>query len=454
MSSRIAGSLAAVLAVTVLVAGPTAARPAFLPDTDGATVLLLPGTGDRDGADQIGRTVDVGWFGDASVENGRVVVIDYPAAFGARIFGVLIPIVETGTYNESATIGTANLVAAANEHQGPVVLNGFSQSATPVMSAAYLLHQSGTKPDSDIQVIIGSDPRFPKTGAEVVLPSIIPGLYTNGERDPAGTGGIAVTSICVIGDQTCGMANPLADPVGFLVYFVPGFYIHGNMYQHAGEWEVVSEKKSADGNTTFVVLDGGNPWGMVLREFGVPVPKEFDEAMNFLVPRQMPGEASTVFGHEVPTPRQLQAAFYRSVGLTMPVTDPDVTKQPGPAEWAPHPRRVGTSPAPSGHLNPAEWAPQTRRVGTSPAPSGRPKPAEWAPRYGRAGTPPSSWGRPRVPWASAGTESAPGTGAPSPNGGRTGYSRWQPPRAWSPGPPAVSSPSHGAPDSSTSSAAH
>ena len=140
---------AAVLAVAV-VAGPTAARPSFIPDTDGATVLLLPGTGDRDGADQIGRTVDVGWFGDASVENGRVVVIDYPAAFGARLFGVLIPIVETGTYNESATIGAANLVAAANERTGPIVLNGFSQSATPVMSAAYLLHQSGTKPDSEI----------------------------------------------------------------------------------------------------------------------------------------------------------------------------------------------------------------------------------------------------------------------------------------------------------------
>ncbi|GED97083.1 hypothetical protein nbrc107697_11220 [Gordonia crocea] len=30
---------------------------------------------------------------------------------------------------------------------------------------------------------------------------------------------------------------------------------------------------------------------------------------------------------------------------------------PTPAEWAPHLRRLGTSPPPTGHLTSADWAP-------------------------------------------------------------------------------------------------
>nr|WP_301547014.1 PE-PPE domain-containing protein [Gordonia sp. X0973] len=237
------------------------------------------------------------------------------------------PDCREGTYNESAAIGTANMVAAAQNTPGKVILDGFSQSASPVMSAAYLLHTLHVKDDSDVQVVVAADPRFPHTGAEVQMPSFITGLYTNGERDPYDTGDIGVTSICIIGDTTCGMANPLARPISFLVYFLPGFYIHANMYDDAGKFAVVSEQTV--GNTKYVILDGGNPYGMMLRDLGIPVPKEFDEVMNTLVPRQMPGQASTLFGHDVPTPREVQVALYHALGLKVPVTDPDVVNKPG-----------------------------------------------------------------------------------------------------------------------------
>ncbi|MFT4199736.1 hypothetical protein [Gordonia sp. (in: high G+C Gram-positive bacteria)] len=357
---RRVGALVAAVCAGALIAAPAMAsppRPSFIPDTDGATILMLPGTGDRDGADQIARTAAVGWFGDA-VAQGRLRVVDYPAAFGARAFGVLIPVVGRGTYNESAVIGTENLVRAAEETDGKVVLNGFSQSATPVLSAAYLLRQRGIKPEGDIAVIVGADPRFPKTGAEVVMPSFLEGFYTNGERDPAGTGDIPVTSVCLVGDTTCGMANPLARPVSFLVYFAPGFYIHANMYEHVGDYDVV--KTTTAGNTTFVVVDGGNPWGMMLRDLGLPVPREFDDVLSAVVPRQMPGEASTVFGHEVPTPRALQVALNNRLGLTTPVTDPDVLGTPG--------TRPGVTPAqvPLSSPPPADTVGGWRSVPTPP----------------------------------------------------------------------------------------
>src|SRR6478752_2135527 len=147
-------------------------------------------------------------------------------------------------------------------------------------------------------------------------------MYTNGDRAPADTGDIQVISYCVRGDATCGVGNPFAHPVSTLFYLAPGFYVHAflnddvNDYDQTAEWTV--------GNTTYVVLDGGNPWGMMLRDLGLPVPTEFDTALSTLVPVPMPGEQAAVAGQPVPTPRELQERFYQRHGWKVPVTDPDV----------------------------------------------------------------------------------------------------------------------------------
>ena len=147
-------------------------------------------------------------------------------------------------------------------------------------------------------------------------------MYTNGDRDPADTGDIQVISYCVRGDATCGVGNPFAHPVSTIFYLAPGFYVHAflngdiNDYDETAEWTV--------GNTTYVVLDGGNPWGMMLRDLGLPVPSEFDAALSTLVPVPMPGEQATVAGQPVPTPRELQERIYQRLGWKVPVTDPDV----------------------------------------------------------------------------------------------------------------------------------
>ena len=157
---------------------------------------------------------------------------------------------------------------------------------------------------------------------ENVVPSFIPGIYTNGDRDPADTGDIQVISYCVRGDATCGVGNPIANPVSTIFYLLPGFYVHGflnddiNDYDETAEWTV--------GNTTYVVLDGGNPWGMMLRDLGLPVPTEFDTALSTVVPVPMPGQQATVAGQPVPTPRELQERIYQRHGWNVPVTDPDV----------------------------------------------------------------------------------------------------------------------------------
>ena len=118
------------------------------------------------------------------------------------------------------------------------------------------------------------------------------------------------------------MGNPFAHPVSTIFYLAPGFYVHAflngdiNDYDETAEWTV--------GNTTYVVLDGGNPWGMMLRDLGLPVPNEFDNALSTLVPVPMPGQQATVADQPVPTPRELQERIYQRLGWTVPVTDPDV----------------------------------------------------------------------------------------------------------------------------------
>jgi hypothetical protein len=319
----------------------TRIKPSWLPANLGenATVVLTPGTADYDGSDQLKRTRDIGFYDSADPDdpayyNPTIIIIgadegydNYPAAFGFTVLGVPVNLAGRVTNNESVDIGTADAVKAATDayQANPnqtIILNGYSQSGPVSMNAAYLIHRDSLMPDDNVIVVIGADSRFPNTGVENVVPSFIPGIYTNGDRDPADTGDIQVISYCLRGDATCGVGNPIANPVSTIFYLLPGFYVHGflnddiNDYDETAEWTV--------GNTTYVVLDGGNPWGMMLRDLGLPVPTEFDTALSTVVPVPMPGQQATVAGQPVPTPRELQERIYQRLGWNVPVTDPDV----------------------------------------------------------------------------------------------------------------------------------
>ena len=319
----------------------TRIKPSWLPANLGenATVVLVPGTTDYDGADQLKRSRNIGFYDSADPDgpayyNPTFIIIgadgdydNYPAAFGFTVLGVPVNLAGKGTFNESVDIGTDDAVKAATDayRANPnqtIIVNGYSQSAPVAMNAAYLIHRDSLIPDDKMTVVVGADSRFPNTGVENVVPSFIPGMYTNGDRDPADTGDIQVISYCVRGDATCGVGNPFAHPVSTIFYLAPGFYVHAflngdiNDYDETAEWTV--------GNTTYVVLDGGNPWGMMLRDLGLPVPTEFDTALSTLVPVPMPGEQAAVAGQPVPTSRELQERIYQRHGWKIPVTDPDV----------------------------------------------------------------------------------------------------------------------------------
>lgn len=343
---------------------PIREKPTWLPDSLGenATVILVPGTSDFTpisasdiggsgspmGGDQYGRTVDVGFYdapGGGASFGPKVVVVQYPAAFGIIVGGKEYDLSGTGTYNSSVDIGTAEGVADAEQAwadrggSGTIILNGYSQSGPIAMNVAYLLHQkyaSGDPdaiPDSDIVVVVGADSRFPNTGIETIIPSFVPGAYTNGARDESDTGDIHVISYCVRGDSVCGMGNPLAHPLATAFYFLPGATIHGQKGNLVNQYEVASTREV--GNTTYVVLDGGNPWGIFLRSLGIAVPPEFDDALDALVPVPEPGEASTIAGVRVPTPRDIQVALADALGLQVPVTDPDALAAQGRTWQAP-----------------------------------------------------------------------------------------------------------------------
>lgn len=308
----------------------------------GDVIILIPGTTDYDGEDQLNRTRGIGMFGDPPSSAPPVKVVDYPAAFGFTIGDFPIYLAGTGTFNESAYEGTQKGVAAAeaandsgNANQ-KIVINGYSQSAPVAMNVAYMLKKryadgdpatEGVDP-AKLLVVVGADSRFPHTGVENVVPSFIPGMYTNGDRDVADTAGIKVVSYCVRGDATCGVGNPFTNPVGTFFYLVPGFYVHAFLTYRINEYDIAVDadgKKMEwdNGDTHYVVYDGGNPWGMMLRDLGIPVPKAADAVLSAIIPVPMPGQESTIAGVAVPTPRELQDIIFDALGLKVTVTDPD-----------------------------------------------------------------------------------------------------------------------------------
>lgn len=375
---------AAVCAVMTMAAGivpasaatddglPTIRRqPSWLPPDLGrdSTVVLAPGTTDFDpirahdivggsapaGADQYGRTVGLGFF---DPYRPNVEIVDYPEAFGFTVAGRPVGIVGHDAYNTSVDEGTATGLADAQRawiaqgRKGTIVLSGYSQGSAVAMNIAYLLHQRyaagipGAIPDSNVVVVTGADTRFPDTGAENVFPSVLPGAYTNGPRDPAATGSTRVISYCIKGDLVCDMANPIADPLGWAFYLAPGATIHGKFGDQVNKFPV--ERTWSSGNTTYVVLDGGNPWGMWLRKEGVPLPANFDETLDRLIPVPEPGQPSTdAAGNRVPTPREVQQSLSARLRWDVPVTDPDARAAQRRAHPAPtvQPRIGLTRPA-------------------------------------------------------------------------------------------------------------
>ncbi|GAB19579.1 hypothetical protein GOEFS_092_00040 [Gordonia effusa NBRC 100432] len=293
--------------------------PGFVAELGGsrARVILVPGTGDPTGSDQVGRT-------DAWWEHQRVTIVPYPAAFGIRVGPIVLGLIGNGTFDDSEAIGTraATRVAKAAAAAGrPVIINGFSQGANIAMNAAHRLVRSGAITPRNLTVVLGADPRFPNTGVEALAPSMVPGVTTDGPREPSDMTGVRVVSYCIRGDSMCGLANPMADPIAAAFYFAPGYYVHAFMYPKVGSYRQV--KTWRDGDTEYHVYDGGNPVGIMLRDMGVPVDKRFDDAVSRAVRVPMPGVAATRHRQQVPTPRMLQKELYRRFGWQLPVTDPD-----------------------------------------------------------------------------------------------------------------------------------
>ncbi|MGC4933250.1 hypothetical protein ACLQ3C_06165 [Gordonia sp. DT30] len=379
-------------------------------------VILIPGTTDYDGSDQLGRTLQIGLFGGVTTDAAtgaavvdpkaapEVTVVSYPGAFGLDPFGIPIYLVGSDTFTHSVEAGSINGVADAEaaypgDGNRRVVVNGYSQSAPIAMNVAYLLHHrnidgEGEIPDDKIVVIIGADSRFPNTGVENTMPSLLPGLYTNGDRDPADTGDIPVYSYCVRGDPTCGAGNPLVNPISTFFYLAPGFYVHGSLNQHINEYTITkewtSQEAGAGGNTHYIVYEGGNPWGMMLRDLGIPVPREFDEALSALVPVPMPGARSTLAdlpipmsdemrgqlsAYDVPTPRELQELLAARLGVGVPVHDPDACARTPSACRADYSSVAGadtppaTTPANSTPTAPSITGTNRSATSTAPAPS-------------------------------------------------------------------------------------
>ncbi|MFT4126617.1 MAG: hypothetical protein QM662_10355 [Gordonia sp. (in: high G+C Gram-positive bacteria)] len=355
---------------------PIRMHPSWLPAGLGAdaTVILVPGTADltevtgddiaggtsRFGGDQYGRSVAIGFY---DPHHPQVEFVEYPQALGVTVLGRPVELTGSGTYNGSVDVGTATGMRladrawAAQGRTGTIILNGYSQSAPIAMNIAYLEHRRALAgdptaiPAENIVVVNGADTRFPNTGIETVIPSFADGAYTNGPRNEADTGDIRVISYCIRGDTVCGMGNPLADPFATAFYALPGATIHGKKGDLVNQYPV--EKTWTVGNTTYVVLDAGNPWGVWARSKGIDVPHSVDDTLDALVPVPMPGAAATdAAGTEIPTPRAVQVQITHALGGQVPVTDPDARAQEAAAGTSTSTSTATTPSAPAAPVAP------------------------------------------------------------------------------------------------------
>lgn len=302
------------LAAAAFIAVPALVNPAT---ASALSVISVPGTDDADGADNLERTVNITGADPADVTTAL-----YPTGFGVGKPGVFVlPFILSAwdeTYNSSTDKGVAATVdAVIAAPDDTIIVVGHSQGSRAAGNAAEIIQRDDLVPDKKVLFVLLADPGFPVTGAENQFPSFIPGIYTAGDREPGDAdSNVKVISVCVKTDPTCGF-----DAYSFSSWFylLPGFYGHGQFYQNLDNNAV--SNTWTDGNTTYVVLEpdnGENPWGYVLRAIGLPVPKEFDRALTALVPYVEPGQRTSVGGHGVPTPREIQEALFKTLGIPMP----------------------------------------------------------------------------------------------------------------------------------------
>lgn len=320
--------LAACLAVGAAQAAP---QPTVPSDT---TVYVVGGTDDPNADDMLVR-VQQWWPGVATH------TVATPETFGVGWEGT--PFVLTlskgdgsgRTFNGSTDAGTVLVEQAILDANSPIVLATMSQGSVVTWNALYLIHRDHPEEEGKIvAAYIAADPRFPNTGLETWFPSFLPGLATNGPHDPADTGSIPIVSQCIMGDPVCGF-NPYN--VSSYFYALPGFFeLHSKQYGNVPDMTIV--KQWTEGSTTYQALDpGANPWGMLLRDVGIPVPKQFDEALTAAVPLATPGERIKIGDYTLPLPREVQSSVYSALGAKMPVTDPDELDKQSSSVTAPQP---------------------------------------------------------------------------------------------------------------------
>jgi hypothetical protein len=311
--------------------------------------VLVGGTSDPH-ADQLAGRLGMTWPTPAT-PIGRTLLVNYPAAVGfGGVSGIPnISVLGTGNYIDSAEIGanrTVNAINWSNTDQ-QVVIYTLSQGAD-VVDLALIKYEANPIAGKTVHVVQYGSPSYPNTGWWNTIPAGIPGLPNYGPLDTTGLQQSSLTSVCLRGDSVCGAGNPLATPASAF-YLIPGYYMHGVIYTYdnlspysavddgdpgtltevlvpnaaggATVRAVVVDNGTtvttytdgtvvtswSNGSTTYTVIDNGqNPWGWMLRNLGVPVPTQVDQALNFLVPVPMPGRSGTVGPLTVPTVFQIQ----------------------------------------------------------------------------------------------------------------------------------------------------
>ena len=313
-SSRTAAT-ALTLAAAASIAVPALVNPAT---ASALSVISVPGTDDADGADNLERAVNVTGADPADITTAL-----YPTGFGVGKPGVFVlPFILSAweeTYNSSTENGVAATVdAVIAAPDDTIIVVGHSQGSRAAGNAAEIIQRDDLVPDKKVLFVLLADPGFPVTGAENQFPSFIPGIYTAGDREPGDAdSNVEVISVCIQTDPTCGFD---AYSLSSWSYLGPGFLrVHSHDYATLNDNAVVRSWKV--GNTEYKVLapsNGENPYGTLFRAIGLPVPKEFDKALTALVPYVEPGQRTSVGGHGVPTPREIQEALFKALGIPMP----------------------------------------------------------------------------------------------------------------------------------------
>ncbi len=325
------------------------------PGTTGTTLIILGGASDPTSSQQAGRVL--------RPTDDRVVTVNQPGIVG--IGGDGLPEIGyngtslvAGTYQQTVQTSAADtLDAITASGTGPVYVYAISQGSDAASVAAQDYDADPTSSTPVTFVEYGS-PSFPETGVWQDVPAgIIPGLPAYGPVQTTDLDHAEVTSVCAAGDAACGSGDWFVDPVSSLFYLIPGAYIHSTWYTYENlepyaaaspnapiapdstetvsgptpvgaptyqtrpDGTVVTVQQYSDGSstetwtdgsTTYLVIDSAqNPWGYMLRGLGVPVPTQFDQVLNTLVPVAQPGQPTYVdvagiTPVAIPTPFQLQ----------------------------------------------------------------------------------------------------------------------------------------------------